>query len=125
MFSDLNEIKIGSLESAIIKIGSLAGTEDLIFKNEEGRWDSWEGWGWITLGDQRAKELIESPYELVYSHDTVPPWDVQTGSRCIMLQSDLSAEVYKNFVMNDLEDLSCLRLRSLEKYKPKIIEYHG
>ena len=67
-------------------------------------------------GWPRAKELIESPYELVYSHNTVPPWEVQTESRCVMLQSDLSAEVYKNFVMNDLEDLSCLRLRALEKH---------
>ena len=33
-----------------------------------------------------------------------------------MLQSDLSAEVYKNLMMDDLEDLSCLRLRALEKH---------
>jgi len=33
-----------------------------------------------------------------------------------MLQSDLSAEVYKNLVMDYLEDLSCLRLRALEKH---------
>ena len=33
-----------------------------------------------------------------------------------MLQSNLSAEVYKNFVMNDLEDLSCFQLRALEKH---------
>ena len=42
-----------------------------------------------------------------------------------MLQNDLSAEVYQNFVMNDLEDLSCLLLHALEKYKLKIAEYHG
>ena len=39
-----------------------------------------------------------------------------------MLQSDLSAEVYKNFVMNDLEDLSCLRLHALEKHWSPQIE---
>ena len=60
--------------------------------------------------------MIELPYELVYSHNIVPPWEVQTGSRRVMLQSDLSAKVYKNVVMNDLEDLSCLRLRALEKH---------
>ena len=33
-----------------------------------------------------------------------------------MLQSDLSAEVYKNLMMDDLEDLSYLRLHALEKH---------
>ena len=151
MFSDLNGIKIRSLESAIFKIGSLAGTkvinrlwqsfslmpiwvplgwknfmikrlpwslchlQDLIFKNGEGRQESREGWDELPLM-AKSKELIESPYELVYSHNTVSPWEVQTGSRCVMLQSDLPAEVYKNFVMNDLEDLTCLRLCALEKH---------
>ena len=31
-----------------------------------------------------------------------------------MLQNDLLAEVYKDLVIDDLEDLSCLRLRALE-----------
>ena len=31
-----------------------------------------------------------------------------------MLQNDLSAEVYKNLMIDDLEDLSCHRLRALE-----------
>ena len=43
VFSDLDRIKTESLESAIFKIGSLAGTKDMIFKNEEGRWDFREG----------------------------------------------------------------------------------
>ena len=34
-----------------------------------------------------------------------------------MLQNDLSAKVYQNFVMDDLKDLSCLRLRDLENIK--------
>ena len=33
MFSDLDRIKTESLESAIFKIGSSAGTKDLIFQN--------------------------------------------------------------------------------------------
>jgi len=32
-----------------------------------------------------------------------------------MMQSNLSAEVYWGLVMDDLEDLSCLRLHALEK----------
>ena len=64
----------------------------------------------------KSKRAEWSPYELMYRHNIVPPWEVQTGSRHIMLQSDLSAEVYKNLMMDDLEDLSCLRLRPLEKH---------
>ena len=47
-----------------------------------------------------------SPYELVYGHNAVLPWEIQTGSRRVTLQNDLSAEVYKNLTMDDLEDLS-------------------
>ena len=65
------------------------------------------------------------PYEIVHRHNAVFPWEVQTRSRHVMLQNDLSAEVYQNFVTNDLEDLNCLRLRALEKYKLKVAQYHG
>ena len=58
-----------------------------------------------------------SPYKLVYGHNAVLPWEVQTGSRRVTLQNDLSAEVYKNLMIDDLEDLSCLRLRALENIK--------
>ena len=57
-----------------------------------------------------------SPYELVHKHDAICPWEVQTGSRRVMLLSNVLAEVYQNLVMDDLEDLSCLRLRALEKH---------
>ena len=115
VFLDLDRIKTKSMESAIFKSGSLAGTKDLIFKwRREMRILRRLGMNYPWW--PRAKGLIESPYELVYSHNTVPPWEVQTGSGRVMLQSDLSAEVYKNFVMNDLEDLSCLRLHALKKH---------
>ena len=55
-----------------------------------------------------------SPYELVYGHNAILPWEVQTGSRHVTLQNDLIAEVYKNLMMDDLEDLSCHRLLALE-----------
>ena len=50
----------------------------------------------------------------VYGHNAVLPWEIQTGSRRVTLQNDLSAEVYKNLMIDDLEDLSCHRLRALE-----------
>ena len=55
-----------------------------------------------------------SPYELVYGHNAVLPWEIQTRSRRVTLQNDLSVEVYKNLMIYDLEDLSCHRLRALE-----------
>ena len=45
-----------------------------------------------------------------------------------MLQSDLSAEVYKNLMMDDLEDLSCIWLRALENIesnKLRIVKYYN
>jgi hypothetical protein len=35
----------------------------------------------------KGNRLIESSYEPVYSHNIVPPWEVQTRSRCIMPKS--------------------------------------
>jgi hypothetical protein len=51
-----------------------------------------------------------SPYELVYGHNAILPWEIQTGSRCVTLQNDLTAEIYTNLMMDDLEDLNCHRL---------------
>ena len=58
--------------------------------------------------------IKSSPYELVYGHNAVLPWEIQTGSRRVTLQNDLTIEVYKNLMMDDLEDLCCHRLRALE-----------
>ena len=58
--------------------------------------------------------IKSSPYELVYGHNVVLPWEIQTRSRRVTLQNDLIAEVYKNLMMDDLEDLSCHRLRAPE-----------
>ena len=43
IFSDIDKIKAKGLESAIFKIGSSAGTKDLIFKNGKGRQNYGEG----------------------------------------------------------------------------------
>ena len=69
-----------------------------------------------------------SPYELVYGHNTILPWEIQTGSRHVTLQNDLSAEVYKNIMIDDLEDLSCFRLRALENIeanKLRVAKYYN
>ena len=59
-----------------------------------------------------------SPYELVYGYNAVLPWEIQTRSRRVTLQNDLSAKVYKNLKIDDLEDLSCHRLHALENIEP-------
>ena len=44
-----------------------------------------------------------------------------------MLQNDLLAEVYKDLVIDELEDLSCLRLRALENIeanKLRVAKYY-
>jgi hypothetical protein len=69
-----------------------------------------------------------SPYELVYGHNTVLPWEVWTRSRRVTLQNDLSAKVYKNLMIDNLEDLSCLRLRALESIeanKLRVAKYYN
>ena len=45
-----------------------------------------------------------------------------------MLQNDLTTEVYKGLMMDDLEDLSCLRLRALENMeanKLRVTKYYN
>ena len=45
-----------------------------------------------------------------------------------MLQNDLSAEVYKDLVIDDLEDLSCLQLSALENVeadKLRVTKYYN
>ena len=69
-----------------------------------------------------------SPCELVYGHNAVLPWEIQTRSRCVTLQNDFSAEVYKNLMIDDLEDLSCHRLCALENIeanKLRIARYYN
>jgi len=68
------------------------------------------------------------PYELVYGHNVVLPWEVQTRSRRVTLQNDLSAKVYKNLMIDNLEDLSCFRLRALkniEANKLRVAKYYN
>ena len=68
-----------------------------------------------------------SPYD-VYGHNVVLPWEIRTGSRYVTLQNDLSAEIYKNLMIDDLEDMSSLRLHALENIKAnklRIVKYYN
>ena len=46
-----------------------------------------------------------SPYELVYGHTTILPWEIRNGSRRTEFQENLTADDYKVLMMDDLEDL--------------------
>jgi hypothetical protein len=55
-----------------------------------------------------------STYELVYGHHAVLPWEMQSESRRVVLQKDLSSKDYNDLMMDELEDLHMIRLRALE-----------
>nr|CBG76268.1 OO_Ba0005L10-OO_Ba0081K17.19 [Oryza officinalis] len=57
------------------------------------------------------------PYQLVYGHEVVLPWETNIGSRRIALQDDLTADEYHNLMADELDDLAHIRLRALEKIK--------
>jgi transposase InsO family protein len=55
-----------------------------------------------------------SPYELVDGHHAVLPWEIQSDSRRVVLQKDLRSKDYNGLMMDELEDLHMIRLRTLE-----------
>jgi hypothetical protein len=66
-----------------------------------------------------------SPYELVYGHHVVLPWEAQSDSRRIVLQKDLNSKDYSGLMMDELEDLHMIRLRALENMeKNKLQIWH-
>jgi hypothetical protein len=58
-----------------------------------------------------------SPYHLVYGQEAVLPWEITIGSRPIEFQNDLTAEEYATLMNDNVEDLTELRLWTLEKIK--------
>ena len=54
-----------------------------------------------------------SPYQLVYGHEVVLPWETRLGSRRITFQDQLTAEDYATLMKDELEDLAGHRLNSL------------
>ena len=69
-----------------------------------------------------------SPYELVYGHDAILPWEIKMGSRRVLLQDELKADDYKHLMMDDLEELNSHRLKALENIeasKLRIAKYYN
>jgi hypothetical protein len=58
-----------------------------------------------------------SPYHLVYGQEAVLPWEITTGSRCMEFQNNLIAKEYAALMNDNIEDLTELRLLSLERIK--------
>jgi hypothetical protein len=58
-----------------------------------------------------------SPYHLVYGQEAVLPWEITAGSRRVTFQNDLTTEEYAALMSDSVEDLTELRLWSLEKIK--------
>ena len=54
-----------------------------------------------------------SPYQLVYGHDAVLPWEIKTGPRRMFSQDQLTAGDYATLMKDELEDLAGHRLRAL------------
>jgi hypothetical protein len=57
-----------------------------------------------------------SPCELLYGHHAVLPWEIQSDSRRVVLQKDLSSKDYNGLMMDELEDLHMIRLKSPGKH---------
>jgi hypothetical protein len=53
----------------------------------------------------------------VYGQEVVLPWEITASSRRIEFQNDLTAEEYVALMNDNVEDLTELRLWSLEKIK--------
>ena len=65
----------------------------------------------------RHGSIETSPYHLVYGQDAVLPWEITAGSRHVEFQNDLLVEEYAALMSDNVEDLTELRLWSLEKIK--------
>jgi hypothetical protein len=69
-----------------------------------------------------------SPYEMVYGHHDVLPWEIQSDSRRVVLKKDLSSKDYTGLMMDELEDLHMIRLKALkniEKNKVRVAKYYN
>ena len=54
-----------------------------------------------------------SPYQLVYGHEAVLPWEIRLDSRRVTFQDQLIADDYKALMKDELEDLARHRLNAL------------
>jgi len=54
-----------------------------------------------------------SPYQLVYGHDAVLPWEIKIGSRQMFSHDQLTADDYATLMKDELDDLAGHRLKAL------------
>jgi len=68
-----------------------------------------------------------SPYQLLYGHDVVLPWENKTGSRQIFSQDQLAPDDYDALMKDELEDLAGHLLRalvSIEENKKRVARWY-
>ena len=68
-----------------------------------------------------------SPYQLVYGHDAVLPWEIKTGSRRLSFQDLLAADDYATLMKDELDDFAGHRLRaliSIEENKKRVARWY-
>ena len=46
-----------------------------------------------------------SPYQLVYGHEAVLPWELKLDSRCVTFQDQLMSNEYSTLMKDELDDL--------------------
>ena len=54
-----------------------------------------------------------SPYQLVYGHEAILPWELKIGCRHVIFQDQLTADDYSILMKDELEDLASHWLRAL------------
>jgi len=68
-----------------------------------------------------------SPYQLVYGHDAVLPWEIKTGSRRTSFQDQLTTDDYATLMKDELDDLAEHRLKtliSIEENKERVANWY-
>jgi len=68
-----------------------------------------------------------SPYQLLYGHDVVLPWEIKTGSRRVSFQDQLTADDYATLMKDELDDLAEHWLRaliSIEANKKRVAKWY-
>ena len=81
----------------------------------------------MVISDGLSWSTKVSPYQLVYGHDAVLPWEIKTGSRRLSFQDQLAADDYATLMTDELDDLAGHRLRaliSIEENKKKVARWY-
>ena len=68
-----------------------------------------------------------SPYQLVYGHDAILPWEIKTRSKQMFSQDQQTADDYATLMKDELDDLTGHRLRaliSIEENKNRVAKWY-